>query len=419
MQAMQIGFEPSLALLAEVVFWVALGVFVAAEGLVVHASVRLLFARALPPHARLSHAVELLGVVLPLVGVGVAFGLAGAELKGREDGFRTVVQIADGAAIGMMALVLMGVGQSALWRAPSSPHAGHTPPTALATLRDYFALTKPKVVLLLLFTTFVSLFLTPAGLPPWQVVMWTLVGGYLMAGGANAMNMAYEADIDRVMGRTARRPIVAGRIAPQQAARFGFVLMTLSLAIFVLFVNALAALLALVGFLYYAVVYTRWLKRNTWQNIVIGGGAGAIPPLIGWAATSGQLELPAIFLFALIFYWTPPHFWALAVLKRREYAAANVPMLPVVAGERETTWQMLGYALGTVALSLVLMPLGVVGLPYLVGAVLLGGGLIALAWRLHRAPHPRAALGLYAYSLVYLFALFAAMLADRALRWLS
>lgn len=281
------------------------------------------------------------------------------------------------------------------------------------TINDYVALTKPRVISLLLFTTLAAMFITPAGAPPWYLVAWTLVGGYLMAGGANAVNMAYDSDIDRVMGRTSKRPVPSGRITPRRAFAFGVLLAMLSFAIFILFVNWLAALLAVIGFFYYTVIYTRWLKRSTWQNIVIGGGAGAIPPMIGWAAASGQLSLAAFVLFAIVFYWTPPHFWALALLKRKDYAAAGVPMLPVVAGEGETARQILIYAVGMFALTLMLAPVQAMGGIYLAGAIALGAWFLWLAWRVKHDHTPQAALKLYAYSLLYLFALFAVMMIDR------
>jgi protoheme IX farnesyltransferase len=286
------------------------------------------------------------------------------------------------------------------------------------TVNDYVALTKPRVISLLLFTTLAGMFITSAGAPPWYLVLWTMIGGYLMAGGANAVNMAYDADIDNVMGRTSKRPTVSGRIPPRRAFIFGLALALASFAIFLLFVNWLAALLAVLGFLYYTVIYTRWLKRSTWQNIVIGGGAGAIPPLIGWAAASGQLTLSAVILFVIVFYWTPPHFWALALMKRKDYAAAGVPMLPVVAGEDETVRQILIYSVGMLAITLVLVPLRAMGAIYLLGALVLGGLFVWKAWQLNHDRSPIAVLSLYKYSLLYLFALFALMMVDRMSLWI-
>lgn len=281
------------------------------------------------------------------------------------------------------------------------------------TVADYVTLTKPRVISLLLFTTFAAMFVTQAGAPPWYLVVWTMIGGYLMAGGANAVNMAYDSDIDTKMARTNLRPVAKGRITPRHAFIFGITLGVLSLVVFVLFVNVLAAFLAAIGFFYYTVIYTHLLKRNTWQNIVIGGGAGAVPPLIGFAAASGQITLAALLLFVIIFYWTPPHFWALALLKRKDYAAAGVPMLPVVAGERETTYQMMLYSLVMVATTLILVPLQFMGLLYLVGATGLGVIFLWYSWKVNQQRTPSAALSLYKFSLLYLALLFVVMMADR------
>ncbi|MCS7061243.1 MAG: heme o synthase [Anaerolineae bacterium] len=292
---------------------------------------------------------------------------------------------------------------------------------------DYIALTKPRVISLLLLTTAAAMFITPAGAPAWYLVLWTMIGGYLMAGGANAVNMAYDSDIDRVMGRTSLRPTSQGRISARRAYVFGFALASLSLVVFVLFVNVLTAALALAGFVYYTVIYTAWLKRRTWHNIVIGGGAGAIPALVGWAAASSQITWPSLLLFAIVFYWTPPHFWALALMKRQDYARARVPMLPVIAGEAETARQIGSYSILLVILSLAPSAFGLMGWLYLIGALALGGVLLARAWRLwlqFRATssepvsaRPTAA-RLYKYSLFYLASLFVCMVVDRATAWL-
>ncbi len=282
------------------------------------------------------------------------------------------------------------------------------------TLSDYVALTKPRVISLLLLTTLAAMFITPAGAPPFYLVAWTFVAGYLMAGGANAVNMAYDTDIDGLMGRTSLRPIPRGRITARQAYAFGFALAALSFAIFVLFVNVLAALLALAGFAYYTLIYTRWLKRRTWHNIIIGGGAGAIPALVGWAAAAGQLSVAALLLFAIVFYWTPPHFWALALMKKRDYANASVPMLPVIAGEAETARQIWLYTIAMVALSLTPVPLQAMGWLYLASALALGLIFLRRAWLLRRDLTTAAALRLYKFSLLYLALLFACMVIDRA-----
>ncbi len=277
----------------------------------------------------------------------------------------------------------------------------------------YVALTKPRVISLLLFTTLAGMFVTPRGAPPWYLVLWTLLGGYMMAGAANAVNMWYDSDIDDKMGRTKLRPIPSGRVTPRRALVFGLTMFALSLLIFVLFVNIAAAALAVIGFVYYTVIYTHWLKRSTWQNIVIGGGAGAIPPMIGWAAGSGSITWAAMLLFLIVFYWTPPHFWALALMKKRDYAAAGVPMLPVVAGDVETSRQIVIYSVGMFAISLALVPLGVMGWIYLIGATALGGLFIYYAWRAQRDPVPKRIWGLYGYSLLYLALLFVVMMIDR------
>ena len=283
------------------------------------------------------------------------------------------------------------------------------------TINDYIVLTKPRVISLLLATTLAAMFVTPAGAPAFYLVIWTLIAGYLMAGGANAVNMAYDQDIDSTMSRTQFRPVPSGRISSRRAFIFGIALAVIAFLILVLFVNVLAALLALVGFFYYTVVYTRWLKRTTWQNIVIGGGAGAIPPLVGYAAAYGQLTFAALFLFVIVFYWTPPHFWALALLKRKDYAAAGVPMLPVVAGDVETSRQMWLYSWVMVALSLVLVPLRAMGVLYLVCALGLGAIFLWRAWQVNHEHTPVSALSLYKYSLLYLALLFFAMVVDRML----
>ena len=281
------------------------------------------------------------------------------------------------------------------------------------TVGAYVALTKPRIISLLLFTTLAGMFVTPRGAPPWYLVFWTMIGGYLMAGGANAVNMWYDKDIDDVMGRTKLRPIPSGRVTPRAALTFGLAQLSLSLTIFVLFVNIAAAGLALAGFLYYTVIYTHLLKRNTWQNIVIGGGAGAIPPMIGWAAATGRVDWGAMMLFLIVFYWTPPHFWALALMKRKDYAAAGVPMLPVVAGDDETARQIMIYSVALFALSVVIVPMGMMGNTYLLGATALGGWFLVLAWRVWRRRTAPVVWGLYKYSLMYLALLFLLMMIDR------
>jgi protoheme IX farnesyltransferase len=262
----------------------------------------------------------------------------------------------------------------------------------LARLRDYLSLTKPRVMTLLLLTGFCALVAGARGLPSWRVTTASMVGLALACGGASALNHALEADIDRLMGpRTRDRPVAAARLRRVDAVRFGLALTIASAALLAAVVNLLAAALALAGNLFYVVIYTRWLKRSTPQNIVIGGAAGAIPPLVGWAAATGRLGLAALFLSATVFLWTPPHFWALALLLERDYRAAGIPMLPVVRGERETSRQILRYSLALVALTVAPFAVGSLGLGYLVAALVLGGVFVVLAARLRRRTTARAA----------------------------
>lgn len=283
--------------------------------------------------------------------------------------------------------------------------------------RDYAILTKPGVMTLLLTTTLGAMLFAQAGLPPLRILVWTLVGGALAAGGAAALNHYLDRDIDRIMARTRGRPVPGGRVVPVQALIFGVTLSVLSIYVLAVFVNPLAAALSLAGNLFYVFIYTKWLKRSTPQNIVIGGAAGAIPPLVGWAAVTGRVGLPALIMFAIIFSWTPPHFWSLALFrsKTRDYAAAGVPMLPGVYGEAETRRQIFLYTLLLVAISLFLFPIHANGPLYLAVAVVLGALFVGKAVRLLRQPEqqPLLARSLFLYSNWYLAALFAAMVVDR------
>ncbi|WP_322496666.1 heme o synthase, partial [Chloroflexus sp.] len=278
---------------------------------------------------------------------------------------------------------------------------------------DYISLTKPKVISLLLVTTLTTMFITEAGLPSWWLVLWTMIGGYLAAGGAGAINCAFDSDIDVNMGRTSRRPVPSGRISARAAFIFGAILSVLSLVVLWVFATPLAAFFAFLGIIYYAYFYTSVLKRSTWQNIIIGGGAGAIPPLVGWTAVTGSVSLMAVVLFAIIFYWTPPHFWALALVKQKDYARAGVPMLPVVAGEAETRWQILVYSAIMLAVSLLPVAIGAMSWIYLAGALLFGLRFMRDAWAVWKVGDQAAIWGLYKYSLLYLALLFAVMVADR------
>ncbi len=281
---------------------------------------------------------------------------------------------------------------------------------ARRVLADYLELTKPKVQSLLLLTTVTTM--EVAGSPSASKIALTCLGGYLSAGGAGAVNHYWDRDIDARMTRTASRPIPAGRIAPRAALAFGFALAASSFALLSLTVNVLAASLALGGFVGYVGVYTMWLKRRTPQNIVIGGAAGAVPPLVGWAATRGSLSWTAIYLFAIVFYWTPPHFWALSLLMKEEYAKVGVPMMPVARGEKETRRQIVLYTLLLYAVSQLPFCTQAFGGIYLLVSMTLGAAFVVGALRLYRRADRRAALQLYLFSLAYLALLFAAMVAD-------
>ena len=275
---------------------------------------------------------------------------------------------------------------------------------------DYFELTKPKVQTLLLFTTITSMEI--AGNPKVSKIALCCLGGYMSAGGAGAVNHYYDRDIDAQMKRTATRPVPAGRISPRAALTFGISLATLSFVLMWVTLGLLPAALALSGFLGYVFIYTMWLKRSTPQNIVIGGAAGAVPPLVGWAATRGSLSWTAVYLFAIVFYWTPPHFWALSLLMKDEYAKVSIPMMPVVRGERETRRQILLYTLLLYAVTQLPFCAGEFGGIYLAASMLLGLAFVGGAVALYRRADRRTALRLYLFSLAYLALLFGAMVAD-------
>jgi protoheme IX farnesyltransferase len=307
-------------------------------------------------------------------------------------------------------------------RAPAAAPAGDRPekrPVDGRSLREttaaYVALTKPRIIELLLVTTVPAMVLAARGMPSPALVLSTLVGGALAAASANAVNCYLDRDIDEVMRRTRKRPLPAHRVAPLDALRFGYALGATSFFLLAITVNLLAAALALAAIAFYVFVYTLWLKRTSVQNIVIGGAAGAAPALVGWAAVRGSVGAPAWVLFAIVFVWTPPHFWALSMRYRSDYAAAGVPMLPVVRGEEETRRQILLYSLALFATSLVLFPVGHMGPVYLAAAIVLGGMFVHRALRLWRERTPDLAVGLYRFSIVYLAALFAAVAADAAL----
>jgi heme o synthase len=286
-----------------------------------------------------------------------------------------------------------------------------------ATLADYVTLTKPRIMSLLVLTAVCAMIAAAGGAPDTMALAALVIGGALACGGAGALNHVLDRDIDRLMGpRTASRPVAAGRISPLRAVVFGLALSALAFAVLTAFANLLAAVLSLCGGAYYVLVYTLWLKRSTAQNIVIGGAAGAIPPMAGWAAAHGTLGLGAVMLFAIVLLWTPPHFWALALLLSRHYEAADVPMMPVVRGAPATALRVLLYTVALVAFSCVPAVLGTFGVGYLVAAVMLGAVFCALAWRLWREQTPARAAVLFHYSLLYLSLLFLAVAIDAVIR---
>ena len=282
-------------------------------------------------------------------------------------------------------------------------------------LRDYVTLTKPRIISLLLVTTLAPMVIAARGWPSGWTILWTMLGGYLMAGGANAINMYLDRDIDRVMVRTSLRPIPSGRMSPRHVLAFGITLGVAAFVLFAVLVNLLSAVLALAGLLYYVFVYTRWLKRTSPQNIVIGGAAGAFPPLVGWAAATGEVTLTAVYLFLIVFFWTPPHFWALSLLMKDEYAKAGVPMLPVVRGETETRRQILLYTILLYAVTQLPFCAGGLGIAYVIPSILLGAVFIYFSTKLLRTGDRRWALRTYLFSLAYLALLFLAMAIDSQL----
>ncbi|MFL6040838.1 MAG: heme o synthase [Gaiellales bacterium] len=284
---------------------------------------------------------------------------------------------------------------------------------ARSVVADFVTLTKPRIMLLILITAYGAMAFAAGGFPPADVTIATLFGLGLSSGGASALNHYYDRDIDALMHRTALRPIPAGRVAPDTAMGFGIGLIVSSFAVLALYVNLLTALLAVGGAVFYVVVYTIWLKRRTTQNIVIGGAAGAVPPLVGWAAITGEVGLAAVFMFAIIFYWTPPHFWALAILAKDEYAKAGVPMLPVVRGERETARQILLYTVLLTGVTVLPFLAGSFGATYLTIALVLDAAFLVFAVQLVRGATRPAARNVFLYSLAYLALVFAAIGLDR------
>src|SRR5688572_9132153 len=348
--------------------------------------------------ARLAYPFLLLRSIAALTAFVVAIALGGVVAWSEDAGWAAALHV--GAAAIALALALVVVAGA--FRGVATP---------LAAPSDYLTLTKPRIMTLLLLTGAAGMFVGAQGVPPVDLFAVTMLGLALACGGASALNHVLDRDIDKLMGsRTEQRPVASGRVTPAQALEFGIVLSAVSFALLASAVNVLTAVLALVGNLFYVLVYTRWLKRSTPQNIVIGGAAGAVPPLVGYAAATDTLALPALWLFLIVFLWTPPHFWALALMIKNAYAAAGVPMLPVVRGDRETARQIVLYSLAMVAFTVVV---GIwLGPLYTVAAVVLGAVFVALAVLLRRDLSRARAQVLFHYSLAYLALLFVAAAVD-------
>jgi protoheme IX farnesyltransferase len=306
-------------------------------------------------------------------------------------------------------------GEASSLELPTAPISVEQPGKIRQTLSSYLNLMKPHVTVLLLGTTVAAMAIAYRGLPPLGLVLATLLGGAMAAGSANSLNCYIDRDIDQIMGRTQRRSLPAGKVLPKNALIFGIALGVGSFVTLAVFVNLLSAALALGANLFYVVVYTIGLKRTSAQNIVIGGAAGAVPVLVGWAAVTNNVTLSAIWLFAIIFFWTPPHFWALSLLIQKDYEKANIPMLPVVMGERETQKQILLYSLLLLGVTLILFAMHAMGYIYLVAALGLGGVMIYMAIRLVLDRTRKWARTLFWYSNCYLAAIFAVMVVDRVI----
>ncbi len=381
--------------------------------LVLWAAIR---ARAMQPRARdlVIFTTVALGLFVAQVGVGAL------NVFSRLRPWAVVAHVALSVLIWGTLVALAAVSRRfAVHARGLEPLAPDPEPAAAGSvherIRSYVRLTKPRIILLLLITTVPAMILAERGLPSVWLIVATVVGGAVAAGSANAINMYLDRDIDEIMARTRQRPIPRHAIEPEQALGFGFLLGAVSFVFLATAVNVLAATLSLAAIAFYVFVYTMWLKRSTTQNIVIGGAAGAAPALVGWAAVTGTLSAPAWLLFAIVFLWTPPHFWALAMRYSGDYAAAGVPMLPVVKGETETRRQILLYALVLFAVTLVLAPVADLGPVYLVASLLLGGAFVYRALVLWRWPSPERSWAVFRFSLVYLAALFGAVAADALL----
>ena len=318
------------------------------------------------------------------------------------------------AAVVWVCMVVLMVATGLTRASDEAVNLGFSAPRNLRGLaKDFLILTKPVVVLLLLVTTFAGMVIGAQAWPPFSLVFWTLLGGFMAAGGSGAINQYIDRGDDAHMQRTQKRPIPAGRLTPGEGLAFGVAMCLGAFYLLVAYVNLLAALLSLAGMIYYVLIYSIFLKKATVQNIVIWGGAGAIPPLVGWAAVTGSLNIPSLLLFAIVFMWTPPHFWALALVRRNDYARAGVPMLPVVRGEKETRWQIFLYTLELVALTLLLPLFGLGSSIYLVAAGVLGGLLLLYAWKVWKQGGNKTAWKMYRQSSMYLAFLFVALMVDR------
>jgi len=358
------------------------------------------------PHARRLAAATVILVVIQIA-------LGGLNVVSRLSALFVVPHLAVGAALWGASVWLLLATRRLRPAEVKAPEPGH-----LGTLRAYVALTKPRIIELLLVTTVPTMVLAAGGIPSVWLMVAVVIGGTLAAGGANAINMYVDRDIDDLMRRTRHRPLPRHSISPRSALIFGIALSCFAFAWLAITVNLLSAVLATSAIAFYVFVYTMWLKRTTPQNIVIGGAAGCVPVLVAWAAVTGEVGLPALVLFAIVFYWTPPHFWALALRYRGDYAAANVPMLPVVRGEAETARQIVLYTVALIAVSLLLLPAAGMGWIYLVAAVVLGGFFLRSALLLRAdAANGRAAISLFRHSISYLTLLFAAVAADALLRF--
>lgn len=343
-------------------------------------------------------------------------GLGGLNVVLRLPGLMSAIHLTLALIIWGCLVVLATIFYLTARSLPEEPESVESSPlSASQKATVYFKLTKPWILILLLITTAGAMFIAAQGMPSISLLLYTLFGGALAAGGASVLNSYVDSDIDHLMSRTSRRPTVTGLVTPQETLFFGLALSTLSFLVYALFVNTLSAALSTLGILYYVFFYTLYLKRATIHNIVIGGAAGAIPPLVGWTAVTNTLDLGALYLFAIIFFWTPPHTWALALLVKKDYAHARVPMLPVVVGDQETTYQILLYSILLITLTLLPFAAHMMGWFYILGAMALGIPFLYLAWRLWQDYSKSTSKKLYKFSQLYLALLFLIMALDRGL----